>query len=487
MKSKNSLHSLIHSLDKNEKRLFNLYSKIINKNEKNYLILFKILDGMKEFDADEVRKKLGIRKNDQKLKNLNLYLKNQILQSLQIYHRNTNDRFKRTDKMSAAQMLFHKKQFREALKQYTSIEKDAIKHGDYDTAYRATKMKTLCIHANDQENNDTYKLIKKNHDNIHHYLELEMEINKIDSIYVDLRNIFYHQDITTIDQTEQIKKIKKEQLDHLNSSAIKAPLAKFLYHLILSLVYSTLEDFHKYFEENKAMSKLFDEYPFIFKNIKKWVIYINLAEYYVDTNDKDNFDKCIITINEIIKRSDSSNLIIFWKYSRIFEFHIKNTIYDIPENLQENFFEDMNEFDLNEIRFCELLLNGTITYFMRERYDQATAFLDKTLLYNIPSDHFSYLPIKVLFILLYHESKESKLRDNTLLSVRRKLRRDNLNSELLDQLFHLIQKTTSEYTPPEKSTYYLTQLIELINQNESEPLFKDKLIFLKGWVERKLA
>ena len=85
MVAKDDAFRLVQSLSKSEKRFFRLFSSATG-GEKNYLKLFDVLDKMKTFDDDLLKKKL---QGESFLKNLSFeknYLVKILLRALRVFH-----------------------------------------------------------------------------------------------------------------------------------------------------------------------------------------------------------------------------------------------------------------------------------------------------------------------------------------------------------------------------------------------------------------
>ena len=119
------LFDLIQSMTMSEKRFFKISSdrhSIGGKN--NYLLLFDLIEGMPEYDDDQVRNAPFV-KNASQEKN---YLYRIILKSLNAFHASSTTRLKVYDLLSSVEVLKQKGLYEHALKLVVKAQKMAQEH-----------------------------------------------------------------------------------------------------------------------------------------------------------------------------------------------------------------------------------------------------------------------------------------------------------------------------------------------------------------------
>ncbi|MBC8045570.1 MAG: hypothetical protein H7Y00_02110 [Fimbriimonadaceae bacterium] len=91
MNATDDLHRLIESLSPSEKRYFKLFTVRQGlKDEKNYILLFDLIDKEDEYDEEKIKKKLKKTTPVKVLPQLKNYLLNLIMRSMRIYRSETN-------------------------------------------------------------------------------------------------------------------------------------------------------------------------------------------------------------------------------------------------------------------------------------------------------------------------------------------------------------------------------------------------------------
>ncbi len=107
MVKKGNLFLLIKSLSKNEKRYLRIYAGMSGR-DVNYLQLFDAIEGQKEYDEGEIRKKLKGKKFLSQLHVTKIYLTELILKALKNYHFDTSVHSKLLDLLKDIELLFDK-------------------------------------------------------------------------------------------------------------------------------------------------------------------------------------------------------------------------------------------------------------------------------------------------------------------------------------------------------------------------------------------
>ena len=126
MTKKESLHSLIHSLTRNEKRYFKVFCKASGKGQ-NYLKLFEAIEKQETYDETAIRKKFQGASFLRQLHVTKNYLRTSILKSLRNFHSANSKEIELKELLQNMEILFNKELFRhceQELKKADQIAKD---------------------------------------------------------------------------------------------------------------------------------------------------------------------------------------------------------------------------------------------------------------------------------------------------------------------------------------------------------------------------
>ena len=272
MKQRNpndALFRLIKSMDKGEKRLFNMLSRRqLNIRGKEYLKLFYAIDNQEDYNEFELKKKLGLDKN--KFAETKKYLYKLVLDSLAQFQRGGGEKTIPL-KVLELEVLLKKKLFDVYELQLYKLRKAAEEDDDYltvlDTFQREKRLNMLKSNYYDPEK---FRDIRKKEN---HYIELFQEIE--DYRHLGNEISFYHTKFITKD-TKQFRKISQRPL----FKELKKPrtvLAKFYLYNLRNTFYLTLNDGKKAFIEASAIANLIELNPVFSKRNPKFTLLLMMG------------------------------------------------------------------------------------------------------------------------------------------------------------------------------------------------------------------
>lgn len=129
MKPIDDVFQLAKSLTKNEKRFFKMYSQLTDGN-KNYVRLFDVIEKEKEYNEQQIKKKLKGQKFISNLPYEKNYLYKQLLKALRIYHSESSIKTRARATCDFTEILMHKGFYDQALKQIRQNEKMLLPFDD---------------------------------------------------------------------------------------------------------------------------------------------------------------------------------------------------------------------------------------------------------------------------------------------------------------------------------------------------------------------
>ena len=127
MKSFEYLFNFIKSLSKNEKRFFNLYTQLYNReNSKNYILLFYVLEKAKTYKEAVIKERITREIAGANLGSVKAHLKEQLFTCSRLYHRKNTDTLKHYEDLGMAQLLMSKGHNYYAQEILEKLEKDTL-------------------------------------------------------------------------------------------------------------------------------------------------------------------------------------------------------------------------------------------------------------------------------------------------------------------------------------------------------------------------
>ena len=140
--NKDSLFSLIKSLNRSEKRQFKLYVNRLQINaDAKFLLLFEALDKLEEYDETAILKKKITTK--QQLSNLKAHLYKQILFSLRMNPSQQNDRMQIREQFDFATILYQKGLHKQSLKILDKAKTQALNLDEKTIAYDILELEKI--------------------------------------------------------------------------------------------------------------------------------------------------------------------------------------------------------------------------------------------------------------------------------------------------------------------------------------------------------
>lgn len=151
---KEPLHTLIHTLNKSEKRYFKLYCSIQQKEEgeeMNYLKLFEFLEEQEEYNEDAVIKKFEGEAFLNQLHVTKNYLYNLILKSLRGFFHEALPELVFSNQMQNIEILYSKGLFKQCLKQLNKVEKMAEEAEDHIRLMQVYRWRLHLMQRHDED------------------------------------------------------------------------------------------------------------------------------------------------------------------------------------------------------------------------------------------------------------------------------------------------------------------------------------------------
>jgi len=129
MDSKNALHSLIHSMNNNEKRYFQLFSTRHTIGDKNnYVKLFDVIAKQEKYDDKEIKRIFSGTSIGDNLRVNKHYLYQLILKSLNSFHVNSSTSAQLREMIASIEVLFEKGLYEQCTKIIFKANKLAVKY-----------------------------------------------------------------------------------------------------------------------------------------------------------------------------------------------------------------------------------------------------------------------------------------------------------------------------------------------------------------------
>lgn len=493
---KDSLFTLVKSLNKAEKRNFKLYvNRLQNGGHRKFIQLFEALDKLGSYDEEAVLKKTGIEKKH--LANLKRNLYKQILTSLRLIHINKNVDIQIREQVDFARILYGKGMYMQSLRILERIKKIALEHHQDILHLEILEFQKMIETRHVTRNRNAGKI-----EELLHLAERRSFVSHKTSQFSNL-NIQIHGWYIQHGHATTAEK-RKEILDYYDQHRPDRPVDRMTFHEIINFhqanmwLHYILLDFERSkeaalnwlneFEKDKAlMEKDPDLYMrglyylltllFFEENKEDYDYYLRRFEFYIEMKEED--------FNE------NSQMIAFvYLYlARLNAYLVQKEYHqglELQPEIQEKILEYKSLLEPNRI----LLFNYKIAYceFGIKDFDACLGTLNEVVHHsdNILGSDLNY-SARLLRILCHYELGNYTLVDTLVTSAKRSFSQKERVTQLQLKTLHLLGVLARK-----PKIEHQDMIAEFLLTNEllfSDPKEQRNLRFLdaKEWLEDKVT
>ena len=477
MTPSNELFLLVKSLSKSEKRYFKLFASIQEGN-KNYLKLFGLLENMKSYDEDTVKKKF---KNEIFIRQLTFtknYLCNLIFKSLYSYYTKHSVESRLNNLIFRCNYYYRKALYNEFRTSILTGKKLSLEYERFGYYIQFSSFEKILLTEKHFHGIDEEEILKQE----------ELVIEKLGNLsvydsYASMLNNIYHTEGRTRDTMlfEYIERIKQSPLFISEDYALSV-LAKerylYLFQLI-SDIFGDLNESYKYCKKRLALmqsnplpftDRLFNYWRDVLMNLilysirldnsKKQVEYLNLLESHSTDSLSDKIYlfavQAYLSVQLVISKKNWKNIhglmeridIGLKLYKGKIESGIELLIYDAIARM----YVQAGDF-INAIEYINLILNSSLIYFRRD-IEYNARLLNLIIHYELKNfDYLEYLIVST-YRYLYKRKKIFML-ETFVISFIRRLPGVNSNKDLLENFEILRKELKSIYKKPHEKNIFL--------------------------------
>lgn len=498
-KASDTLHRLIRSLSKAEKRYFKIYSSRHVIGEKNnYQSLFDAIAKQVDYDEDKLFKKF---KNQAFIKRFSIAknrLYNSILKSLDSYYANSSIEAQLKRQIHCIEILFNKSLYDQSLKILKSTKKLALKHEKATSLLEISHWEKRLIEKDNYESISTEKLedILKND---------KILLNKIDAfselwnVKSNLFNSLYKTGKSrNREELEEFKKlIESDILEREENQMFTENI--YLKNHIYSVYYYGINDYDNSYKALKENLKLIEEKTSFFKEEPN--IYISVL-----TN-------VMYLASKINKSQEAKNLLVKLKSLVSIDEDKSNEndsfkVFELITSAELTLLKDSNEFEkglalipqiedglekygdkLSSMRKAFFYFTISTLYFSNNQFSPALKWINK-LLNNIDIDKTQDIHCMAqLYNLIIHlELGNNTLLPYTLRSTQRYLETRNKVYKFETVFLTFVNDTLKkrkEFSEYELHQQLSQDLLELKNNPFEQPAFE--YFDFSEWANEKVS
>ncbi len=494
MQSTDSLFILIKTLTRSEKRQFKLYATRLEVNaEAKFLLLFDIIDKMKNYNEDEILKSKVVTKNQ--LSNLKAHLYKQILVSLRMNPLNQNIRLIIREQLDFATILYHKGLFKQSLKILEKTKILALTNEEKNLAYEIIELEKVIEtqYITRSAENRAEELIKQSKD----ISRKNVLTNRFSNLSLMLYNIMLKKGYAK--NAEEINDItllfnKKMPKYNITEMGFREKLWLYKTYLWYYLLVQDLVNGYKYAQK---WVQLFTDYPEMIKINPVWYIkgVHSLLEVTFLLNYKSVFETTLdefekIILKEIIIKNDNNFILVsLTKFT-----HTLNQCFlsnefekglELKSEIEEFLTKYSDKIDNHHVMVFDYKI--ACLHFGLKQYQNCIHYLN--LITSNKKEHVKEELMcfaKVLNLISHYEAQlEDKLEYQIKSTYAFLLKMDNLQ-QVQKEMIQFI-KNISKALPGEIK-YELKKLYEKLYPLQFHPFEKRAFYYLDviSWIESKL-
>ena len=479
---------LIKSLNKAEKGFFKKFAKgLDDKEDKNYIILFDILDKLDEYDENKIIKALEKKNKQQNLAVLKNYLYHQLLRFLRSYHSDLDINTQIRNSISDYEILKHHGLLSQARKVLDKVMEKADVSNTLGYAI-ITKLHDLDLVVIEHE---MHRYVPLSSDIIHR-LKTFTNLREIELLYVKIRELSYKKTpFRTTESIEQFKLIKEEMLLQKEENQLTIYALAMYYGCLFSLCIIEEDYTNAYLYQRKKYDIIHNKEIFKLQNFNYQATnHFFILSVLIDLNNS-------VALKEemalFMNRSAESQSAIKIKEKFISEIHLnsylKNNIFNINMNDIDKIKDNYLKLPDNDLAKSNVLSMVCVAYFNAKEFEKCQNLIENIIKNNYAEeDQKTQIMIRLLLPLIHFELKNYKLISYMAENHSRHLKNRKILYKSEACIFNFLDRIENYLLPDQ----LLKQLIlhqKEINKIIEDPLEKNAFFRFDypNWLAQKIA
>lgn len=438
MKTHDDLFELIKSLSRSEKRYFKVYaSQHVVGEQNNYMKLFVVMDGLKAYSSEKLKKAL---KDPKLVRNLSYeknYLYKMILKSLRAYRSQKRVDHRLAEGLQDAAFMAEKGLYAQARKLLKKITRLAEKHQKFYILLQIydqerSVLKKSQLRGMQQKLEETNAKWKATEAKLRRHQQLAELYDEVFALMRRSNKLFKTEKIARM--TEIYEKLVGEGLPDTFWATQFYHWVLGAFHQLEGNIQEVYNIHRKIISEWESHQEIRNENPQPFK--KALSNYLSTCQMVADFSE---FIPILDRIESIPCASFDEEAEQFQNVALFRLIHLINQprITAGPELIaQIESGLDKYSAKINQARKLSLLVNVALLYFLAGDYKQSLPWLNR-IIHDEPSEHRVDIQnvAHILFLLVHFELGNHDLLEYQLRVVRRKIRKERELSEFEKRLF----------------------------------------------------
>ncbi|KAA2241928.1 hypothetical protein F0L74_18895 [Chitinophaga agrisoli] len=490
-----ALFILIKTLTKAEKRNFQLaFNKNNTKEDVLFIQLFNTLDKMKDYDEEQILKKIPAIKKQQ-LSNVKAHLYKHLLTSLRLLYKQKDPLIDLREQLDHARVLYNKGLYTQSLKLLSRAKSMAMEQEEVMLTYEIVEFEKLIesrhitrsLENRAEELSDESRVIEQQLTSISRLSTLSLRLY---GLYLKLGHARNEKD------AEMVKRFFEENAPHIGQTHMSFYEKIYLYQAYCWYYY-ILQDFVMYYRYTQKWVNLFKEYPSLLKTDVDMYIKAmhNLLTAHFYTMNDEKFTavlqelECFIDDQqEQFNENTRTNAFVYLYTAKINRHFLEGTFSEglslVPE-LEERIAE--HQLKVDQHRVLVFYYKIACLYFGSGDNNKAIVYLNKIIhlrIGNLRADIQCFA--RILHLIAHYELENYGLVEYLIKSVYHFIAKNKDLGQMMEEILKFLRKNI--YAHPKALRNAFADLKERLVQISRNPYERRSFLYLDiiSWLESKI-
>jgi len=490
-----ALFILIKTLTKAEKRNFQLaFNKNNTKEDVLFIQLFNTLDKMKDYDEEQILKKIPAIKKQQ-LSNVKAHLYKHLLTSLRLLYKQKDPLIDLREQLDYARVLYNKGLYNQSLKLLSRAKSMAMEQEEVMLAYEIVEFEKLIEsrHITRSLENRADELSEESR----HIEQQLTSINRLSTLSLRLYGLYLKLGHARNEKdADMVKHFFEENAPHVHQTHMSFYEKIYLYQAYCWYYY-ILQDFVMYYRYTQKWVNLFKEYPSLLKTDVDMYIKAmhNLltAHFYTMNDDKftnvlQEFESFIDGHQESFNENTRTSAFVYLYTAKINRHFLEGTFSEglalVPE-LEERIAE--HQLKVDQHRVLVFYYKIACLYFGSGDNNKAIVYLNKIIhlrIGNLRADIQCFA--RILHLIAHYELENYSLVEYLIKSVYHFIAKNKDLGQMMEEILKFLRKNI--YAHPKALRNAFADLKERLVQISRNPYERRSFLYLDiiSWLESKI-
>lgn len=491
-----ALFILIKTLTKAEKRNFQLaFNKNNTKEDVLFIQLFNTLDKMKDYDEEQILKRIPDIKKQQ-LSNVKAHLYKHLLTSLRLLFKQKDPLIDLREQLDYARVLYSKGLYNQSLKILAKAKTMAEEQEEVMLIYEIIEFEKLIEsrHITRSLENRADVLSEESR-----RIELQLSsTSKLSTLSLRLYGLYLKLGHARDEKdAAMVQSFFEDNKPHLQTQQMSFYERIYLYQAY-SWYYYILQDFVMYYRYTQKWVDLFSEYPSLQKTDKDLYIKamhnlltahfytMNHAKFLIALQELDAFIK---TYEESFNENTRTSAFVYFYTARInlhfMEGSFQNGLSLVPE-LENQIAE--HQLKIDQHRVLVFYYKIACLYFGSGDNNKAITYLNKIInlrIGNLRADIQCFA--RILHLIAHYELENYSLVEYLIKSVYHFIAKNKDLGQVMEEILKFLRKNI--YANPKALRNAFIELKEKLEQISKDPYERRSFLYLDiiSWLESKIA